>query len=64
MTRDDVEMIPFRWLVAVFGPERAYFFNDHPEQIPPDTAAALLALWSAMYGKNYPPQRKGFHARA
>ena len=45
----DVESIPFRWLVAVFGEEEARFFNAHPEHVPADVADALLALQKATF---------------
>ena len=43
----DVEAIPYRWLVAVFGEEEAAFFNAHPEHVPAEAAAALMTLFDA-----------------
>jgi hypothetical protein len=43
----DIEAIPHRWLVAVFGDEEACFFATHPEHIPGDVKKALAALFDA-----------------
>ncbi len=51
MNEFDIEAIPYRWLVAVFGEEEAAFFNAHPEHVPAEAAAALLALQKATFIK-------------